>query len=183
MGTCETPNPPRLPSAALDPRCNTNCGSSMDGTVAVNTPFHQFFRRVAFLTRLVSRKARTFAKSTRTCDAGRCQRQHVAIKGQITGNPPPRSVRLGARASIRRGGGVCRSVNVNDGWFAVRPARLEQVVRGEVHSEISEQGRIESAGVQKSDDTSGLAHSRPSSWSSAGNSRSVWRRFARLSAL
>src|SRR5260370_32133587 len=46
-----------LPSAASDPRCNTNCGSSVDGTMAVNMAFHQFFRHVAFLTRLESRRA------------------------------------------------------------------------------------------------------------------------------
>jgi hypothetical protein len=51
-----------LSSAASDPRCNTNCGSSVDGTVAVNMAFHQFFRRVAFLTRLESRRAPIYRK-------------------------------------------------------------------------------------------------------------------------
>jgi hypothetical protein len=34
----------------------------VDKTVAVNTAFHQFFRRVAFLTRLKSRRAPTYRK-------------------------------------------------------------------------------------------------------------------------
>src|SRR5260370_26735499 len=54
--------PRALPSAASDPRCNTYCGSAVDGTVAVNTAFHQFFWRGAFLTHLKVGRALTYCQ-------------------------------------------------------------------------------------------------------------------------
>src|SRR5260370_30542600 len=102
--------PRALPSAASDPRCNTYCGSSVDGTVAVNTAFHQFFRRVAFLTRLRLRRALTYRKIDAHWRCGPVPNDKpLPVKERIACNFLPAK---GSRpvSSTRRGGGVCRSV-------------------------------------------------------------------------